>query len=228
MSFLIETVIIAVIVYLITAILNRFYKKGSPSLPAFPWVPWVFGHLIVGAFFGSLTAAFQGTVFGGIGNWALLGASIGIMQWIVLKRFISVGNFWAVSSTLGWSAFAAFQALHVPNPLDWFLTGILIGILQWFCLNERTWVTAWWVLSNGFAWLVGGFLGIYVSLVLLQGIQNPIFSMVLGWGITGLIVASILGITMVKMKQNTEDRVTGNVKKERRSGVDRRRKNLEE
>jgi len=212
MSFLIETIIIAVVVYLVTAILNRFYKKDSPTLPAFPWGPWVFGHLIVAALFGSLTSALQGTIFGGIGNWALLGASIGIMQWIVLRGRIPVGNFWAVSGTLGWSVFAIFQTLHIPGSLDWFLTGILVGTLQWFCFKERTWVTAWWILSNGFAWLVGGFLGVHGSLVLLQGIQNPIFSVLLGWGVTGLVVGLILGITMAKMKQILGDPVTGDPK----------------
>lgn len=212
MQFLIETIFIAAAAFLITAILNLFYKKDSPSLPGFPWALWVVVHLVVGALGGSLTVSMQGSIFGGIGNWALLGAFIGIVQWMVLRRYIPVGIFWAVSSTLGWSVFSIIHAAQAPSPLDWFLTGIFVGFLQWLCLTGKARGTAWWILSNGFAWLVGGFLGTYAGLLLLQITQNPIFSMVVGWAITGLIVGLILGIPMVKMKEVPGDRMTGNEK----------------
>lgn len=198
---LIITIIIAIVVYFITAILNRSFMKDSPSLSAFPWRSWIFGHLIVVAFFGGLTDALQRTIFGG--NWVLLGASVGIMQWIVLKRYIPINNIWAALSTLGWAAIPFFHnSLLGPNPLGWFITGFLVGTLQWVYLKTIGRGTVSWILSNSVAWTVGGTLGIYSNLLWQLWIDNPIFdNVIVRCGITGLIVGVILGIAMATMKQ---------------------------
>jgi hypothetical protein len=199
MAFLIETLVCAVIVFLLTVFFNVLRQKDIPLINKFPWGRWCTALFLGGAVGGLISGAMQGALSGGIGNWAAYGAAIGLMQWIVLSRYIPVGIFWALASTLGWSSLALFQAIHIPTPIDWFLTGIVVGVLQWFFLKGKATNTEWWILLNGLAWLFGGFAGIFGGMLFLQFTGNPVLTWVLGWAFVGLLGALILGISAANM-----------------------------
>jgi hypothetical protein len=205
MAFLIETIICAVLAYLVTLLLSVIRKKDTPNYTKFPWGRWCFALMLGGGGGGLINGALQGAIFGGIGNWAAFGAAIGIMQWLVLSRYIPVGMFWALASTIGWSSLALFQALVLPTPLDWFLSGIIVGLLQWLLIRKTVANCRIWVLVNGVAWLAGGFTGVFGGLAFLQVVQNPVITWLVGWTFIGLIAALILGLALADMKPITQE-----------------------
>lgn len=200
MSFLIETVVCAVLAFAATLLFDRFRRKEIPYYTSFPWSRWCFALLIGGAGGGLINGALQGAVFGEMGNWAAFGTIICIMQWLVLSRYIPIGLYWALAGTIGWSSLALFQYLALPTPLDWFLTGILVGVLQWLLIKNKVSNGHWWILVNGIAWSLGGFIGIVGGLVFLGITGNPVLTWVIGWAVVGLLGGIILGIPLQNMK----------------------------
>ncbi len=109
--------------------------------------------------FGSLTCAFStGIVCGSI----FVGAFVGLMQYVVLRRFLKAPAWWILASTFGWTwiGFAATSLAYtaqfgfvmntdgsfaesniidripllVTNSLWLALAGILLGVLQWLVI----------------------------------------------------------------------------------------------
>lgn len=205
MEKILETIISAVVAFFVPVFLKGLSKKTT-SVSAFPWAKWIFAHFIGGALGGAISASMKGAVLGGAANWAAFGASLGIMQWIVVHRYIPVGIFWAMASTIGWSVFAFLQAARFPGQWAWLVIGVLVGILQWFCLVGRAGRAVWWIPINGVAWLVAGFFGFQAGLAILESTKNLLFSWVIGWAIVGGIGGLILGISMTSMsKKDTNE-----------------------
>ena len=162
----------------------------------FPWVRWCIAHSIGGGVGGFLSGAL-GVVGlatpGGIGNWAIFGIAIGISQWLVLRRHLHLGPFWAVSSAVGWSIWSTFQAAHAPGPFGWSAVGLSVGILQWLILRRSRNRAVWWIPANLIGWLVAGTLGWALGMSLLEARVSPPVAWVLGWAFVGLAASLVLG-----------------------------------
>ncbi|BAY20514.1 serine/threonine kinase [Calothrix sp. NIES-2100] len=98
--------------------------------------------------------------------WALL---VGILQWLVLRRQISLSFWWVMVTTLafpltylftGANSFAAFVNLH----------GLVVGIGQWFLLRRLVNKAGWWVVVNA---LFAGLGGITSGAVLVWLLRQP-------------------------------------------------------
>ncbi|KHE92195.1 MAG: hypothetical protein K8F52_01455 [Candidatus Scalindua rubra] len=202
---LLEIIVSGVLSYSIPKIIERLQKERGnlESLEqAFPWLHWCLAHAIGGAVGGTISAGLapaglQST--GGMGNWAVYGASLGIAQWFVLRKYCQISPLLAVASTFGWSVFAYFEATKAPGYMGWISVGIAIGVLQWFVLRTKLTRAYWWVPANAVTWFLAGTIGIVIGTAILQSGVSPMFSWILGWSVVGLTGSIITGFAMSRM-----------------------------
>jgi len=93
---------------------------------------------------------------------AVIGISVGIMQWLALKGHINRAGWWILASIIGFAVGNAVGdafAQAVPGAVGFGLSGAAIGaslgIAQWFVLRRHVAQAQWWVLANVLAWAVG-------------------------------------------------------------------------
>ena len=104
---------------------------------------------------------------------AMAGASVGIMQWLILRRQLSRAGWWIWASIVGGAVGFSLTGWFPLNPTVGFgLIGLVgrlgdvtvgamlgiqigapLGIMQWFVLRQRFFRAGWWLLANivGFA-----------------------------------------------------------------------------
>jgi hypothetical protein len=193
------------------------------------WLKWTLATLIgyiVGipaVLFISLSIPYGGQpplLIGLIGG-AELGATIGIAQWLVLRRYTSVTWFWVVASIVGGAlgmapgmyisegiAPSIVAAYRFPEPWAavWqyspmgALFGVGLGIGQWWVLCRHAHFVGWWIVANGIGWMVGqGAFAAIAGSISLAAVLVP-----------GLLAGAITGYVVVDAEYNGEDEATTN------------------
>jgi len=94
-----------------------------------------------------------------------LGLVTGLLQYLLLRRYLPRMGWWIATTTLGWSlAFiggsllyrASYTTLDVNSigvvALRIVLVGGAIGLAQWLVLRRRVRYAAWWILANVLGW----------------------------------------------------------------------------
>jgi hypothetical protein len=147
------------------------------------WLRWVLASTIgVAVLFALIfaVAMLVGAIVGGeaedkVPFVPFVGLSFGIMQWLILRRYIPRAGWWVLVSTAGW--LLGFGVLAVAEKftenlmtraiqsevfaLVFFLAaGASLGILQWLVLRRHMLQAGWWVLANVVGW---GILGLIVG-----------------------------------------------------------------
>jgi hypothetical protein len=194
----IATIISAIVAFVIPKLLDPVFKKGGSS-SKFHWGMWIIAHAAAGALGGALSAGLGLSGLntpGGMGNWAVFGACLGITQWLVLQRYIRIRPMWAVWTTIGWATFSLFQILQLPGFIGWTIVGLIIGVLQWFTLRKVGKNTGWWIPANIIAW-VGAF-HIALPITLAAGFP-PGLDWIFGWSLLAVIASVITGIAMSRV-----------------------------
>src|SRR5215210_6267991 len=102
-----------------------------------------------------------GTPCGVLGG-ALAGAVIGTAQWLVLRRYLSVGFGWVLATALGVAIGDGVGALLTGAGtgigdllITGLATGVAVGLLQWWLLRGRLRAANLWVPVVAAAWPVG-------------------------------------------------------------------------
>jgi len=211
MEYFFEALTSAVFAIAVPLILDkvRTSKKKSGEVP---WINWLVACTVGGGIGGLLSGIFSMAagsqpVLGGYGNWAAFGVSIGVFQWIVLRHYIKISNYWAVLTMLGWMVFAFLQSIHFPAYPDWVVIGLLVGLLQWIDLRKKIKKPALWIIANGIAWVVAGTVGIQFGILMVGSGVNPALAWVIGWTIVGFVGGVILRLFMITMSViQTEER----------------------
>lgn len=212
LEYVITTIVGVVIAYVVPRVLKEAEKEIAPSGVQVKWFQWCLGNAIgtaLGATIGVLVTIGIGPLsFGGMVNWAVFGASVGILQWFAVRRYLGVGSGWAVASAAGWAMFALYDALSgksVFSPESWIVAGLSVGILQWLSLRlSGTRSSGWWVIANPVAWLVGALIGaLYVYPLAVPA--GPIVSWIACWGMVGVVGGIILTIPLVRMPMKRQN-----------------------
>ena len=92
----------------------------------------------------------------------VIGTSIGLAQWLVLRRRLSPIGWWVPLSIIGFGlgkAVSEALAPATPAVLGYMLSGAVIGLsvglAQWLLLRRRVPSAGWWVPATILAWLIG-------------------------------------------------------------------------
>ena len=131
----------------------RFFLWWMLAFLGFP-----LGGLLAFVVVGSV----EGVVSGALGG-ALAGAGIGAAQWLVLRRYMSVGPEWILATALGVAIGDAIGALLTGAGtgigallIIGLATGVAVGLLQWgLALRGRLLRASLWAPVVAIAWPLG-------------------------------------------------------------------------
>lgn len=143
---------------------------------------------VVGA--GSLNAVVVWAVFG-----LVIGASLGITQWLVLRRQIPQAYMWLLASAVGGAVAGILGfAMGGPagGPLGGAVIGASLGIPQWLVLRHRVSQAYVWVLISIVGFALGLSAGEAVGFAVGGAVGWPV-----GGTIHGIVVGAITGGALV-------------------------------
>lgn len=123
----------------------------------------------------------------------IIGLLTGILQYILLRRYLPHMGGWIAATFLGWLMpfviLFIFSKLLIPGSstvrivLGMMVLGTTVALPQWWLLRKRVQHAWWWVLVFGLAW---GMVGLYDLLTL-----SELFPVLLGFAIVPAIATSI-------------------------------------
>jgi len=123
----------------------------------------------------------------------IIGLLTGILQYILLRRYLPHMGWWIAATFLGWLMpfvwFFIFSRVIIPGSstvrivLGMIVLGTTVALPQWWLLRKRVQHAWWWVLVFGLAW---GMVGLY-------DLFNPsdLFPVLLGFAVVPAIATSI-------------------------------------
>jgi hypothetical protein len=166
----------------------RFFLWWMLTFLGFP-LGGVLALLVVGSIEGAASGALAG---------ALAGAVIGAAQWLVLRRYMSVGPAWVLATALGVATGDGVGALLTGAGtgigdllIIGAVTGVAVGLLQWALLRGRVRAAILWV-PVAVAWPIGWTVTWAVGVDVERGYAV--------FGSTGaLVFAAITGLVMLLM-----------------------------
>lgn len=181
-----ETIIESIISVIIGIVTPQVLKNllGDPDpVESLPWLKWSVANFVGGALSGvaNLIVGLWGY---GVGNWAIVGVSLGIAQWYAFRGYRgyhSVNTWFVLASAIGWMLF---------NLGGWIVAGVAVGLMQYLSLTRYK-GAGWWILGNAIAWPIAGWIATAIVVPTLGGLEFPLALVVLG-GITGLLGAVLL------------------------------------
>ena len=141
-------------------------------------------------------------------GWGLIGASIGISQWTVLRQ--TLGSWWVLATIIGWvvgafvvpAIITAGGGIVISMPIVLMGNAALAGLLQWFTLRRYSQRAALWVLASLLGWGIG-----FGAVVLLAGRLNAIAQSsdlvvaFVGEAVVGAISGAITGLALIWLLQ---------------------------
>jgi hypothetical protein len=131
---------------------------------------------------GSLNAAVVWAVFGSV-----IGASLGITQWLVLRHHIPQAYRWILASVVGGAVIGILgfaMGGPVGGPLGGAVIGAALGIPQWLILRYRV--------SRAYVWVLASIVGFALGLSAGEAVGFAVGGAV-GWPAGGIIHGSVVG-----------------------------------
>lgn len=103
----------------------------------------------------------------------IIGLLTGILQYILLHRYLPHLTWWIVATFLGWlmpfiTGFFILTVLAIGNStfeimLGLLLIGTTMSLPQWWLLRQRVHYAFWWILAYGLGWCLAGLLNLVTS-----------------------------------------------------------------
>jgi hypothetical protein len=146
---------------------------------------------------GILGSPELGDKVGHLVGLALAGALFGLMQWSVLRRYISQTGWSTLGSAVGLTVGYIGGYIMGGPPFDFILApalaGLLGGIAQWFALRHVAGV-GWWAPASALGFLIGGIAGTAIAIL---GLGDALGGSYLAWialnGVVYLVAGAIGG-----------------------------------
>jgi hypothetical protein len=129
------------------------------------------------------------------------GGIIGIMQWLVIRKYIANSGFWFATSAIAMftgytvsSVIPIFYLGHQPSDLfiSWFFFGAVSGALQWLILRRQINYSGLWIIVNIIA---GGITGILLP-------DLGIIGGTIGWALCGILTGGTLFVLFQKTNRD--------------------------
>ncbi len=137
------------------------------------WFIWVFANSIgvLLTYFMSIVIVSQGFTVLDVGaevfallpaTGLLLGATLGSMQWSVLRTRLQWAIWWIPANVAGWMIGIAISSSlgssSLVAALGWTVIGLTIGLAQWCILRNQIRDAIWWIPVSIIGWTISGLL----------------------------------------------------------------------
>ena len=156
------------------------------------WLQWV-GASLAGLVLGVSLLLGLSQVIGGPPHkgimGAVVGATVGALQLLVLRRRVSRLPAWMAASIIAWGIGAAMELVG-GFALSIAVLAVLAGVLQWLVLRGQVSRSSWWLLASIVAWSV--FLGVVA-------VMSKLAHTAVGIGMGFAFVGGITGVALVWM-----------------------------
>jgi len=188
------------------------------------WLQWVLASIVgwaLGAIVSLLVSAIA-PVVGAIPvvGGSIIGAGVGIMQWLVLRRRFHQAGWWVLASTMG-SVVGWAVSQNLIEPVTMFLSkyeealggrsvvtlsafgvmvGGMVGTMQWLVLRLWVYRAGWWILANTVGWTTGFVAGPVVVVALWT---SGVLATIMGEVIFGAVLGAITGMTLVWLSRHS-------------------------
>jgi hypothetical protein len=138
----------------------------------------------------------------------IAGFFVGLLQWFVLRRYMTGSTDWILSGGASWAVAYAFGLIGIQllasswlgAILGYLLFGAIIGLTQWPVLRREIPNAFSWVVASIFGWAVGAYLSQLAILMFSGGSPlDPLASTAIIVGVTGLVAGAITGLAFVWM-----------------------------
>ena len=118
----------------------------------------------------------------------VIGATVGALQWLVLRRLVPGMNRWAIFSGLGF-ALGSF--------VFWAFMGLGVGLMQWLMLRRDLNKTGWWTVVNAVAWPLGYLFGGMGGAALGTALGSAFLGGLVGSVLIGTLIGAITGAVLL-------------------------------
>jgi hypothetical protein len=117
----------------------------------------------------------------------------GLLQYLLLRRYLPRMGWWIVATALGWPLGIAVVylgyaiwpiALSANSPWSATLVGAVVGLAQWLVLRQRVLRAGWWVPASALGW------------GLVRLIAGEVFTSPVELLIIGAVPAAVTGLAM--------------------------------
>lgn len=128
---------------------------------------------------------------------SLIGASLGLMQWLVLRLHISVAGWWILSTTLSLTAGAVITwgtlVPSIPSWINFSILGILVGGSQWLILKQYSSRALWWVFASLLGWVLFAEIGVRMAKMF------PLEMRYMAWPLVSILMGAVTGIALIHL-----------------------------
>lgn len=180
-------------------------NSSSNNLAGLKWfLWWVFVNFLSFAVGIGLSQVIV-NVTGEIVSFAVFGAIVGLAQWMMLRKHISLTGWWVLFSALSASV-GLILVNFAQGAMPWgdyhpilaiLFCGLVIGIIQALILKNHLPKTGFWVLVSVISWLLGGVVGFLLDLQLFS-----FFLIIVNYSLIGMITGIATGIFLIFNSKN--------------------------
>ncbi len=171
-------------------------------------VGWIIGYvinnLIIAAFNLTAEAMTQGDrpelIIASILAMVSMGLSVGLLQWLVLRREVPSSTLWVPATALGFAVGIWFGLAFM---------GLGTGLAQWWVVRKTFSKGSWWPTISAVIWPLGYLAGGSVGGALIPVTNSQLLAGGIGILVTGLIVGAVTGAVLLWMlrEQRREEAV---------------------
>lgn len=126
---------------------------------------------------------------------ALVGAAIGGLQWLVLRKQVPDLRLWIPFTAAG-LVIGAFVGAALGGFGTAFL-GLGVGIMQWLQLRNSLNKAGWWPVMNVVSWPLGYLFGGMIGMTIGQAVNDQVIGALLSFVLVGAIVGTLTGAVLM-------------------------------
>jgi hypothetical protein len=168
--------------------------------PKNPWISFLPAWVLVNILgWAAYTVVLVLPIFRSAGA-VCIGFLLGVLQWMVLNRYIEIDSLWAWASTLPYGLLlfiVTWLGSRLPFPFLIFCAALILGLFgfaQWSILMNYVNFALVWMAASPVAFVIGALIAWEIDRILFNpGEGSP----VLFWAILGLIYGCITGVTLI-------------------------------
>lgn len=181
-------------------------QKSSFQWTIWPW--WVLltaigggiGFLLGLSVAESMSRVFGRPIFEAV-LYGILGASIAVLQWLVLRAYVTQASQWVLASTVGWILVGALaDVLEIKGGLVavWpALIGATVGTFQWLVLQKHVPLAGFWIVASAIGWVAGWYAGSAMDEVVTMFVYSERLGLAILFAVLAAVVGAFTGLVLI-------------------------------